>query len=111
MAAKVARHIREHRPRVTFAALTGIDKASHSMGHDSPAVHEAMRIVDATVAEIRRDAERSRTLGLDAPVDRRAITDTRRSRAHDDLATLLRSLGPSTRSRIRGRSRAGAMRR
>jgi len=28
--AKVARHIREHNPRVAFAALTGIDKASHA---------------------------------------------------------------------------------
>ncbi len=93
--AKVARHIRERRPRVTFAALTGIDKASHSTGHDSPAVHEAMRIVDATAAEIRRDAERS---GRWDSTHLWIASDHGHSRvtAHDDLAALLRSWGHHT---------------
>jgi hypothetical protein len=93
--AKVARHIREHRPRVTFAALMGIDKTSHAAGHDSPAVHEAMRIVDATAAEIRRDAERS---GRWDSMHLWIASDHGHSRvtAHDDLASLLRSWGHDT---------------
>ena len=59
--AAVARRIRRDRPEFVFAALTGIDKTSHSEGHDSPVVREAMQIVDATAAEIRHDAERAKT--------------------------------------------------
>jgi len=90
--AKVARQIRERRPRVTFAAFFGIDKASHSTGHDSPAVHEAMRIVDATAAEIRRDAERS---GRWDATHLWIVSDHGHSpvTAHDDLASLLRLWG------------------
>jgi hypothetical protein len=93
--AEVARRVREHRPRVTFAALTGIDKASHANGHDSPAVHEAMRIVDSIAAEIRRDAERagcweSTHLWIASDHGHSPVT------AHDDLATLLRSWGHRT---------------
>ena len=95
VAADVARHIRERRPRVVFAALTGIDKTSHATGHDSPAVHEAMGIVDATAAEIRRDAERdgrweSMQLWIASDHGHSPVT------AHDDLATLLRSFGHRT---------------
>jgi hypothetical protein len=53
----LAARIRERRPRVVFAALIGIDKTSHSQGHDAAVVVDAMRIVDETVAEIRHDAE------------------------------------------------------
>jgi hypothetical protein len=93
--AEVARHIRENKPRVTFAALTGIDKASHASGHDSPAVHEAMRIVNDTAAEIRRDAELAGTwdstyLWIASDHGHSPVT------GHDDLATLLRSLGHAT---------------
>lgn len=55
---EVTHRIRTERPRFVFAALTGIDKTSHSQGHAAPVVIEAMRIVDDTVAEIRADAER-----------------------------------------------------
>ena len=93
--AAVSRHIRDHRPRLAFAALTGIDKASHATGHDSPAVQEAMRIVDATAAEIRSDAERagrweSMHLWISSDHGHSPVT------AHDDLATLLRSWGYGT---------------
>ena len=92
---EVARRIREHRPRVVFAALTGIDKGSHAHGHDSPAVHEAMRIVDDTVATIRRDAERadrwgSMHLWISSDHGHSPVT------AHDDLAVLLRQWGHGT---------------
>ena len=93
--AEVARHVREVKPRAVFAALTGIDKTSHATGHDSAAVHEAMRIVDATAAEIRRDAERagrwdSMHLWIASDHGHSPVT------AHDDLATLLRSWGHET---------------
>jgi len=35
---EVARHIRDRDPDFVFAALTGIDKTSHSAGHDAPIV-------------------------------------------------------------------------
>jgi predicted AlkP superfamily pyrophosphatase or phosphodiesterase len=90
--AEVARHIREHSPRVMFAVLLGIDKASHATGHDSPDAWEAMRIVDSTAAEIRRDAERSGrwdSMHLWVASDHGHSPVT----AHDDLAVLLRSWG------------------
>ena len=55
---QVSERVRADRPRFTFAALTGIDKTSHSEGHDSAIVGDAMAIVDRTVARIRADAER-----------------------------------------------------
>jgi hypothetical protein len=91
-AARVVRHIRERNPRVTFAALTGIDKASHATGHESAVVREAMQIVDATAAAIRRDAERSGrwdSMHLWVASDHGHSPVT----AHDDLAELLRSWG------------------
>lgn len=93
--AEVVRHIREHRPRVAFAALTGIDKTSHATGHDSAAVHDAMRIVDATAAAIRRDAERS---GRWQSMHLWIASDHGHSpvASHDDLANLLRSWGYGT---------------
>ncbi len=93
--AEVVRYVRDHRPRFAFAALTGIDKTSHATGHDSPAVHEAMRIVDDTASAIRRDAERSGrwdTMHLWIVSDHGHYPVIE----HDDLATLLRSLGHST---------------
>ena len=91
----VARRIREQRPRVAFIALASIDKTSHAMGHDSAAVHEAMRIVDATAATIRADAERagrwsSMHLWITSDHGHSPVTD------HDDLATLFRSWGHGT---------------
>lgn len=59
IASGVARHVREHRPAFTFAALTGVDKSSHATGHDGAAVLEALRIVDGLAAELRDDAERA----------------------------------------------------
>jgi arylsulfatase A-like enzyme len=55
---EVIRRIREERPQYTFIALTGIDKTSHSEGHDSSLAREALAIVDKTVGQIRADAER-----------------------------------------------------
>ena len=91
----LARRIRRERPRVVFAALTGIDKTSHAEGHDAPVVREAMAIVDETVAEIRADAERD---GRWARTHLWVVSDHGHSRvgAHDDLAALLREWGHRT---------------
>jgi hypothetical protein len=93
--AALVRRIREERPDFVFAAFTGIDKSSHSMGHDSRTVLDAMRIIDATVAEIRHDAERRGTWDEThiwivsdhghSPVSR-----------HDDLVDRVRKLGLRT---------------
>lgn len=53
----IPRRVREERPDFVFAALAGVDKASHAFGHESPLVGEALAIVDATVARLRSDAE------------------------------------------------------
>ena len=59
VADQVVERIADERPQFVFCALTGIDKASHSAGHDAPVVRDAMRIVDSTAARIRADAERN----------------------------------------------------
>jgi hypothetical protein len=58
VASTVRRRVREERPQFTFAALTGVDKVSHSRGHDDPMILDALRIVDDAAAGIREDAER-----------------------------------------------------
>ena len=92
---EVARRIRLTRPRFVFAALTGIDKASHASGHASDAVRTAMHIVDETVAEIRHDAERA---GRWESMQLWIASDHGHSpvASHDDLADLIRSLGHAT---------------
>jgi hypothetical protein len=54
----VVQRMRDERPDYLFAAFTGVDKASHARGHEHPLVHEALAIVDDTVARLRSDAER-----------------------------------------------------
>ena len=90
-----ARRLREYRPRVAFIALTGIDKTSHAAGHDSAAVHDAMRIVDATAATIRADAERA---GRWSSMHLWITSDHGHSpvHQHDDLATIFRAWGHDT---------------
>src|SRR6185503_831347 len=75
-----------------FAALTGVDKASHAEGHDSPLVREAIGVVDETVARIRQDAER---LGYWEDTHLWITSDHGHSRvrSHDDLALAVSDLG------------------
>lgn len=97
MAAKVAHRIRTERPAFTFAAFTGVDKASHARGHDAPSVTDALRIVDDCAAEIRRDAERD---GRWNAMQLWIVSDHGHSPVahHDDLAVWIRSLGLTTRA-------------
>jgi len=89
---KVALRLRTEKVRFAFVALTGIDKTSHAAGHTAPIVGEAMGIVDRTVAEIRRDAEK------DGRWDRMHLwiaSDHGHSpvRQHEDLAGLISDWG------------------
>ena len=59
VADELLRRVRGGRPDYLFAALTGVDKASHARGHEDALVHAALRIVDDTVARLRDVAERS----------------------------------------------------
>ena len=55
---EIVRRVRDDRPDYLFAALTGVDKASHARGHVDALVHEALVIVDDAVARLRLEAER-----------------------------------------------------
>ena len=82
------RRVRTERPRFAFAALTGVDKTSHAEGHDATVVIEALRIVDATVAELRADAERD---GRWATMQLWVVSDHGHSavHSHEDLLAVV----------------------
>ena len=89
---RLARRVRDERPDFVFAALTGIDKASHAEGHDHGLVVDAMRIVDEVAAELRHDAERAGRweqthLWVVSDHGHSAVSD------HDDLAGAVADAG------------------
>lgn len=90
--AQVVERIRDTRPDLVFAALTGIDKTSHFGGHDGPYVDRALKIVDETVAEIRTVNERNGTWDK---THLWVVSDHGHSPVlqHDDLAGLISRLG------------------
>ncbi|MDQ3519703.1 MAG: alkaline phosphatase family protein [Gemmatimonadota bacterium] len=92
IASDVARHIRERRPAFVFAAFTGVDKSSHSLGHAHPQVTDALKIVDEAAAEIRADAERA---GVWDETHIWVSSDHGHSsvRNHDDLAGAIQGEG------------------
>ena len=92
VARRVIDHLRQDAPEFVFAALTGIDKTSHAQGHNGPLVHEAMRIVDQTVAELRDVLERE---GVWEETHFWIASDHGHSpvHTHDDLADVVRALG------------------
>jgi hypothetical protein len=70
----------------------GVDKSSHEQGADAPAILDALRIVDETVAELRHDAERAGTaersqLWIVSDHGHGAVT------THDDVAVAVRDAG------------------
>lgn len=89
---RFVRRVRDERPEFAFAAFTGIDKASHAFGHDSPLVHDAMRVVDDVCARLRTDAERA---GSWDSMHLWVVSDHGHSRVttHEDLAGYVSSLG------------------
>ena len=92
---EAAYRLRTTRNRFAFIALTGIDKTSHAQGHDAPIVGDALRIVDETVAQIRRDAERD---GRWRKMQIWVASDHGHSpvREHEDLVGLLTEWGYTT---------------
>ena len=90
VAGRVAASLRARNPRFAFAALTGVDKVSHSAGHGAPLLDEALGIVDGAVARIRADAEAA---GHDTHIW--VVSDHGHSRVthHEDLAGIVRNFG------------------
>ena len=86
------RRICERAPTLSFIALLALDKTSHAMGHDSPAAHEALVMLDEFVAQLRCDAERA---GRWETTHLWIVSDHGHSRvhAHDDLAQAVRDTG------------------
>lgn len=92
IAGQVAEHIRVKRPDYVFAALTGVDKTSHSEGHSAAYVDDALTIVDDVVGEIRADAEERGTWD---ETHLWIVSDHGHSPVaqHDDIAGFVRRLG------------------
>jgi hypothetical protein len=90
--ARVLRKMRETQPRFVFAALTGIDKASHAQGHEAPVVVDALRIVDEMAGTVRTEAERR---GEWERTSLWVVSDHGHSavREHEDLVALVGRLG------------------
>jgi len=86
------RHIIDQRPEFACIALLGLDKASHTAGHDSALARRALATIDAAVAELRFALERA---GRWDDTRIWVVSDHGHSavRAHDDLAALVRAAG------------------
>lgn len=92
---EVADRTAKRKPDFVFAALTGIDKTSHSQGHQSEIVGQALRIVNDTAQRIREDAERA---GRWSDMHLWVVSDHGHSPVlqHEDLAGLIRATGAKT---------------
>lgn len=86
------RHIIARRPAFSCIAMLGLDKASHSEGHDSALARRALATIDAAAAELRDALERA---GRWDETELWIVSDHGHSRvdAHDDLAALVRAAG------------------
>jgi hypothetical protein len=95
VAGEIVRRMRDERPDYLFAALTGVDKASHARGHQDELVREALVIVDDTVARLRDDAERG---GWWADTQLWVVSDHGHApvHTHDDLAGAVADAGHRT---------------
>jgi hypothetical protein len=91
----VLARLRRDPPDYLFAALTGIDKASHARGHDSPLAHEALSVVDDLVGDVREEAERG---GWWSETHLWVVSDHGHSavHSHDDLARDIARMGYRT---------------
>ncbi|CAN5351574.1 hypothetical protein BH23GEM2_BH23GEM2_19730 [soil metagenome] len=61
VARELVSRISRDRPDFVFAAMTGSDKTSHAVGHESPLFLESLKIVDGLVGELRANCEEART--------------------------------------------------
>lgn len=89
---EVIERIRKTNPAFVFAAFTGIDKTSHSEGHEGAYVEQAYQIIDETVAAIRKDCEKK---GTWKNTHVWVVSDHGHSPVlqHDDIAGLIGRLG------------------
>jgi arylsulfatase A-like enzyme len=85
-------HILEQHPAFACIALFGLDKASHSDGHESPLARRALAGIDAAVAQLRAGLERA---GIWDDTRLWIVSDHGHSavRTHDDLAQVARASG------------------
>ena len=83
-------HIIERRPDFACVALLGLDKASHTAGHDSAVARRALTTIDTAVRGIRSALERA---GRWNETELWIVSDHGHSavHAHDDLAALVRA--------------------
>jgi hypothetical protein len=86
------RHILEHRPAFSCIALLGLDKASHTAGHDSAIARRALATIDAAVAELRAALERAE---IWSDTQLWIVSDHGHSAVHglDELAAIVRASG------------------
>lgn len=90
-----AARIRRQKPRVAFLAHPGVDKLSHRFGQEHPKVLEALRTVDATVAQVLADGERE---GIAHEVWILSDHGHAGVAGHEDLAGLIASWGHGVRA-------------
>jgi hypothetical protein len=95
VADEMVRRMHDDRPDYLFAALTGVDKASHARGHEDEMVQDALAIVDDTVTRLRDDAERG---GGWRDTHLWIVSDHGHAQVHthDDLAVWLSRAGHRT---------------
>ena len=88
--------IRRQQPRVAFIAHPGIDKQSHRAGPSAPVVIDAMRTVDATVAQLRESFARD---GRAHELEIWIVSDHGHGdlHSHEDLSGVIASWGHSVR--------------
>ena len=92
ISARVLERVDNSSSPFVFAAFTGVDKASHAAGHESPRVLEALRIVDDTIASLRAQLERR---GTWEHTQLWVTSDHGHSRVrrHEDLARVIAGFG------------------
>jgi arylsulfatase A-like enzyme len=92
IAGEVVARIEKTHPAFVFAAFTGIDKTSHSEGHQGAYVEKGYQIIDDTVSAIRSDAEKK---GTWENTHVWIVSDHGHSPVlqHDDIAGLIGRLG------------------
>ena len=92
---EVVRRIADERPDYLFAALTGVDKASHARGAGDRMVSDALAIVDDVAGRVRAVAERG---GWWNDTYLWIVSDHGHSavHTHEDLAATVASFGVRT---------------
>lgn len=90
---EVVRRMETERPRFVFAAFSGVDKTSHSEGHESPTVLNALKIVDSVAGRLLDAADRG-----GEPLHLWVVSDHGHSpvKQHEDLAALVAAEGYRT---------------